>query len=302
LNDWGFIPGSMLYLTQDPYAPMISFNVIKDYASYNCDFHFMDKRLSSHKMKWAIYGGSGPTPAYSPTDDDTPTFPLGMSYTRFAAGSGLYSPFLFKIYSFVTLVYIVRFNKVPNAGMQSDPFVLWSGYPTIDYPAIFVVGKGNNTAEISVGSFQNPTNASQSQNAYGCISPPKTIGGPTVTTGGTYIITLTANRTTASDIYSLNSLTVGAALVTDLQEDPASLVQSIPLVWPNPRHLDNPDSSHASFFLIRADANCHFDLFSVQMFDYVLSGENLKHVANADWAIPTPNAPNSQTTDQNPYV
>ena len=123
-----------------------------------------------------------------------------------------------------------------------------------------------------------------------------------MTTGGTYIITLTANRTTASDIYSLNSLTVGAALVTELQEDPASLVQSIPLVWPNPRHLDNPDSSHSTFFLIRADANCQFDLFSLQMFDYVLSGENLKHVANADWAIPTPNAPNSQTTDQNPYV
>ena len=120
LNDWGFIPGSMLYLTQDPYAPMISFNVVKDFASYNCDYHFMDKRLSSHKMKWAVYQGSGPTPAYAPNDDDTPTFPLGMSYTRFASGSGLYSPFLIKMYSFVTLVYIVRFNKVPAAGMQSD--------------------------------------------------------------------------------------------------------------------------------------------------------------------------------------
>jgi len=302
LNDWGFIPGSMLYLTQDPYAPMISFNVVKDFASYNCDFHFMDKRLSSHKMKWAIYAGSGPTPAYSPSDEDTPTFPLGMSYTRFAGGSGLFAPFGMKIYSFVTLVYIVRFNKLPNAGVQSDSFVLWPSYPTLDFPTIFLVGKGDNTAELSVGSFQNPINTVQSQNAYGCISPPKTTGGPTVTTGGTYIITLTANRTNASDIYSLNSLTVGAALLTDLQENPESLVKSTPLVWPNPRHLDNPDSSYSHFLLIRGDANCQFDLFSLQLFDYVLSGDNLKHVANSDWAIPTPNAPNSQATDQNPYV
>jgi hypothetical protein len=262
----------------------------------------MDKRLSSHKMKWAVYQGSGPTPEYSPNDEDTPTFPLGLSYTRFAAGSGLYSPFLVKIYSFVTLVYIVRFNKLPNAGAQSDPFVLWPGHPSIDFPTIFVVGKGNNTAEISVGSFQNPTNTVQSPNAYGCVSPPKTTDGPTVTTGGTYIITMTANRTNASDIYSLNSLTVGAALITDLQENPDSLVKSSPLVWPNPRHLADPDSSNSNFFLIRGDANCQFDLFSLQMFDYVLSGDNLKHVANADWAIPTPNAPNSQSTDQNPYV
>jgi hypothetical protein len=54
-NEWNLIPGSMLYLIQDPYAPMISFNVIQNYSQYNCDYPFMDKRLSSHKMKWKIY-------------------------------------------------------------------------------------------------------------------------------------------------------------------------------------------------------------------------------------------------------
>jgi hypothetical protein len=302
MNQWDSIPGSMLYLIQDPYAPMVSFNVINKYADYNCDFYFMDKRLSSHKMKWKIYGSTGPTPAYSPSQADTPTFPLGLSYMRFANGSGIMSQFQLKIYSFVTLVYIVRFNKIPTLGLQSLPFILWPSYPSIDFPSIFVTGKGNNTAQINVGSAQNTTSNNTTTNAYGCTSPPKTNDGPIITSGNTYMITMTANRTTASDIYSLNSLTVGAALLTDLQNDPNSLRQTSPLAWPNPRSLDNPDSGASDFFLIGGDANCQFDLFSIQMYDYPLTGANLAHAANGDWAVPAANPVNSQATDQNPYV
>jgi hypothetical protein len=293
----------MLYLIQYPYAPMISFNVMQNYSAYNCDFYFMDKRLSSHKMKWKIYGSTGPTPTYAPPGTtDTPTHPLGMNYMRFANGSGIMSQFLVKMYSFVTLVYIVRFNKIPTLGLQSSPFVLWASYPSIDYPTIFVTGKGNNTAQLNVGSIQNPTGSGQTQNAYGCVSPPKTTDGPIITTGKTYMITMTANRTNQSDIYSLNSLTVGAALLTDLQNDPSLLRQTSARVWPNPKSLDNPDSGASDFFLITGDANCQFDLFSLQMYDYVLSGENIGHAANGDWATPTPNGINSQPTDQNPYI
>lgn len=302
LSDWGFIPGSMLYLIQDPYAPMISFNVVNNYSDYNCDFYFMDKRMSSHKMRWKVYNGNGPTPAYAGSSPSSSVFPLGLSYMRFVNGSGIMSQFLVKVYSFVTLVYIVRFNKIPTLGLQSSPFVLWASYPSIDYPTIFLTGKGNNTAQINVGSLQNPTGTGQTQNAYGCVSPPKTSDGPIVTSGKTYMITITANRTNPSDIYTLNSLTVGAGLLTDIQNTPSSLRQTSPLVWPNPKSLDNPDSGASDFFLITGDSNCQFDLFSLQMYDYVLSGENLSRAANGNWPVPAQNPVNSQVTDQNPYV
>jgi len=302
-NSWGPIPGSMLYLIQDPYAPMITFNVIQTYSAYNCDFYFMDKRLSSHKMKWKIYNGNGPTPSYAPAGIlDSPSYPLGLSYMRFVNGSGIMSQFQIKIYSFVTLVYIVRFNKVPTNGMQSNPFILWSSYPSIDYPTIFVVGKGNNTAQINVGSLLNPTGTTNTTNAYGCTSPPKTSDGPIIRQGETYIITLSANRSNPSDIDSLNSLTVGAGLLSDLQNRPASLQKSSALVWPNPKSLDNKDSGASNFFLITGDANCQYDLFSLQMYDYILSDANLGHAANDDWPLPARNSPNSPATDQNPYL
>ncbi|NDB84902.1 MAG: hypothetical protein EB127_19690, partial [Alphaproteobacteria bacterium] len=296
-NQWGPIPGSMLYLIQDPYAPMISFNVIQNYSAYNCDFYFMDKRLSSHKMKWKIYNGNGPTPSYAPAGTlDSPSYPLGLSYMRFASGSGVMSQFQLKIYSFVTLVYIVRFNKVPVSGMQSNPFILWSSYPSIDYPTIFLIGKGNNTAQISVGSLLNPNGTTTTTNAYGCTSPPKTTDGPIIRQGETYIITLSANRTNPSDIDSLNSLTVGAGLLSDIQNKPALLQQSSALVWPNPKSLDNKDSGASNFFLISADANCQYDLFSLQMYDYVLTGANLGTAANGNWPAPAPNPSTSPAT------
>jgi hypothetical protein len=120
--------------------------------------------------------------------------------------------------------------------------------------------------------------------------------------GGTYIITVNANRTNPSDIYSLNSLTIGAALLSDLQSDPSMLRKSSPVVWTDRTSLDNPDSSSGGWFIVTGNPICQFDLFSIQMFDYILAGDNLRHVANGDWAKPAPNPENSSVTDQNPYV
>jgi hypothetical protein len=297
---WGPIPGPMLFLIQDPYAPMISFNVYPQqvYLSYNCDFYFMDKRLSSHKMKWSVFNNSGPTPSFSTDNKDSPTYPLGMNYMRFAGGSGIRSQFELKIYSFMTLVYIVRFTKVPASGIFAEPFVIWG---PADYPTIFVVGKGNNTAQLQVGSGLNKTGTTEI--ISGSVrAPPRSTDGPTITAGGTYIITLNANRTNASDIYSLNSLTIGAALLSDLQSDPSMLRKSSPVVWTDRTSLDNPNSSSGGWFLVTANSDCQYDLFSIQMFDYILAGVNLGHVANGDWAKPAPNPANSSATDQNPYV
>jgi hypothetical protein len=298
--EWAPIPNSMLYLIQDPYAPMISFNVHPEpvYSRYNCDFYFMDKRLSSHKMKWSVFNNTGPTPSFSTDNKDSATYPLGMSYMRFAGGSAIRSQFNVKIYSFMTLVYIVRFTQVPGNGQMTEPFVLWG---PVDYPTIFVVGKGNDTAQLQIGSGQNKTGTTEI--ISGSVrNPPKSTDGPTIRVGGTYIITVNANRTNPSDIYSLNSLTIGAALLSDLQSDPSMLRKSSPVVWTDRTSLDNPDSSSGGWFIVTGNPICQFDLFSIQMFDYILAGDNLRHVANGDWAKPAPNPENSSVTDQNPYV
>lgn len=304
-NQWNLIPGSMLYLIQDPFAPMISFNLIQNYTNYNCDYPFMDKRLSSHKMKWAAQPSGGPTFKYPNRLTlegtlETPEFPLGLSYLQFRQGSGMTSRFFLKVYSFTTLVYIVRFTKVPADGQQSLPFILWSTYPSIDWPTIFVVGKGNNTAKLQVGSGQNQTGTTATTNAYGCTSPPKSTDGPTIRAGETYIITMHANRSSPSDIYTLNSLSIGAGLLSELQIDNTKLTKSSPVVWPNRKSLDDPDSGASDYFLIGADANCQFDLFSIQMFDYELSGANLGKVAKGSWPVYAPNP--TTPDDQNPYV
>ena len=288
------IPGSMLYLTQDPYAPMVSFNVYsgQDYLKYNCTYNFMDKRLSSHKMSWKS-GATGPTTVISGD----------MNYMNFVSGSLMESVFRFKIYSFLTLAIVIKFNTIPSAGMVSTPFKMLYTYPTIDSPGISLLGKPGGTAQLIIGSTENilgttPTSA----NAYGKVSPVSSSDGPSIVAGQTYIITINANRTTATNIDSLNSLSVGAGLLSELQSDPSKIRVSSPVAWANPRHLDDSNSGASRFFVFSGDANCQFDLYSLQLYDYTLSGDYMKNAANNSWATMPPNPSTAPTINQNPYV
>ena len=285
-NQWDFIPGNMLYLIQDPYAPMISFNVLQNYQVYNCDYPLCDKRLSSHKMKFGIYAGNGPTPTYVGKSKDTETFALGKSYMTFNQGSGIWSQFQLPMYSFMTMIFIIRFKTVPPSGSQTTPITFWAGYPSIDYPTILLVGQGNNTAQLSVGSLVNLTGTNAISNAYGCTSPPKTKDGPIITAGKTYVITLKALRKSEGDLTTLYALQVGAATLSDLQNDISALKETSPLTW-NPTSLARPGLANSIFMV--GEAASQFDLFSIQLFDYTVTGENLKHVVNDDWAVPATN-------------
>jgi len=276
-----------LFLLQDPYAPMISFETRQNFANYNCDFPFCDKRLGSHKMKWATYGATGATPEFVGTSRDKNKFTLRKSFMAFRSGSAIWSQFLIKIYSFMTMTYMVRFTTLPGNGIRTRPFILWASYPNIDYPTIFVTGIGGNKATVNVGGLMNPTGGT---NAYGVTTPSLTTNGPTVGLNQTYIITLKAIRGTENDITTLKSLKVGAATVSELQKDPSKLKESSELFWANSRQLDNPDTSSSLFFLINTDAGAiQYDLFSIQMYDYVLSGENLRTTAYDAWPQATTN-------------
>jgi hypothetical protein len=185
------------------------------------------------------------------------------------------------------MTYMVRFTTLPGNGIRTRPFILWASYPNIDYPTIFVTGIGGNKATVNVGGLMNPTGGT---NAYGVTTPSLTTNGPTIGLNQTYIITLKAIRGTENDITTLKSLKVGAATVSDLQKDPSKLKESSELFWANSKQLDNPDNNSSLFFLLATDQGAiQYDLFSIQMYDYVLSGENLRTTAYDAWPQPATN-------------
>ena len=280
-------PKEYLFLLQDAFAPMVSFEARQNYGDYNCDFPFCDKRLGSHKMKWATYGATGATPNFVGTSTDKNKFTLRKSFMAFRSGSAMWSQFLLKIYSFMTTTFMIRFTTLPANGIRTAPIILWASYPNIDFPTIFVTGIGGNKATINVGSSLNPMGGT---NEYGVTSPSLTTNGPTVTLNQTYIITLKAIRGVENDIKSLRSLKVGAATVSDLQKDPSKLTESSELFWSNSKQLDNPDNSSSLFFLLTTQQGAvQYDLFSIQMYDYILSGENLRTAAYDRWPKAAPN-------------
>ena len=49
---WKEIPYTYLQMTQEPFAPMVSFEIQQNPGIYGCDYPLCDKRLSGFKMKW----------------------------------------------------------------------------------------------------------------------------------------------------------------------------------------------------------------------------------------------------------
>jgi hypothetical protein len=212
----------------------------------------------------------------------------------FKAGAGMMATFLLKIYSFMTLTLMIRFTSLPSNRTHVPFFILWPSYPNIDYPAMYLTGIGANTARLDMGSTHLPYGGT---NAYGTTSPPMMSDGPIIGLNKTYLITLRAIRTVEGDVNSLKSLQVGAGLISDLQKNPSRLKEATPLVWANSMHLDNPNTGTALFPLFLTNniirpgegGSCEYDLFSMQLYDYYLSGENMKHAAYNDWAQPAAN-------------
>jgi hypothetical protein len=278
-NQWSQMPGSILCLTQDPFAPMLSFEVRQDYTSYGCDFAFCDKRLGSHKMKWQNHTWGGPQVNFVGTSKDTNQYVLGKSFMTFTNRCAINSMFLIKLYSFVTLTMVVRFQSVPAPGTIESPLIFWgsSGF----YPSIRITGIGNNQATVNVGvpEFMKASNPPRPAG-----NPEPSSDGPTITAGNTYMLTLNMIRTNPSDIYSLNAISVGAALLSELQNDPSSIQTSSPVTYSPNTTLENPDSSASSFIWVRVDGTMTYDLFSVQLYDYPLAGTYLQAAALDNWA------------------
>jgi len=272
-SKWAPIPPNLLRLTQEPFAPMISFEVEPNYLSYGCDHTFCDKRLSGFKMKWENDGWGGPSRYYRGDSRDRLLFPLLKSFIRFPKGGvAIHSKFFFKLNSFMTLTMLINIKELPEKGTTATPLVL-HGIPGY-YPAIRISRLANGDCKVNVGTSMNKI-------PQGIPQP--SVDGPSIEQGVPYLLVLRMLRRIDADPSSLYGIQIGAGKLWDLQENHTMLKESKPIIYINPIQLDDPASttSKSSFYI--NSKNITFDLYWMHLFDYKLEDKYITQEASGNW-------------------
>ena len=271
-NGWNSLT-DMYYLTQESAAPMISFNVEQSYQKYNSPYLFCDRRLGSHKMTWASYVNP-PTWVFRENSTNMNTFPLGLSYASMVGG-GMFADFSIKRYSFQTMAIILRFTKLPENGQTGDLLIFWPSDWSYGAPTIYVETT-NNVTRIALR-----TGSGYITDVNGT---PLSTNNPVIRTGETYIVTLRMIRSGPISQKTISSMQIGAGILSTLQQNPSALIQSNPLQYKNPLQLEDPKSNLSNRLLLPPSASCHYDLFSIQLFDYNINEAVLQRIAKGNWA------------------
>jgi hypothetical protein len=253
---WFPLDGSNLSLTQEAYAPMLSFETNPDFKRYGCDFPFCDKRLGGLRMKWNNQPGYGSNFSYATSAKDPVNFPLNKSSLNMGPGR-IQSAFKIKLYSCMTMTILVKINN----SMASGLFGLFSPSNNILLKTIPV-----SPTEVYLGVDTNAGNVAS---------------GLTITVGVPTLIVIRMLRDDENDIYSLSSLQFGVGKLSYIQSNPSALKQSSPIKYSNPSQLENPDTTNAYTLYFGQYASCN--IYWLRMFDYNLTGDNLKRDANNNW-------------------
>jgi hypothetical protein len=260
---WKEIPYTHLQMTQEPFAPMISFEIEKTPGVFGCDYPFCEKRLGGFKMKWENEGWGGPSLQYRGESVDQLQFPLRKNYFSFPSSKcAIRSKFSFRLSSFMTLSMLITMRSCPKDGQVAMPLTLWGkggGAPTL-----IVRGKTSSEATVNIGTFNGSL---------------QTKDGPVIQYGVPTLILLRILRKNESDISSIEAVQVSAASVRDLQKNPDTrkiLKNSSALVLPG------LVSDEPAYFRLQSEYMA-FDLFWIHLFDYKLEGDNLYREARADW-------------------
>lgn len=260
---WKEIPFSHLQMTQEAFAPMISFEIQQAPGAYGCDYPLCDKRLGGFKMKWENEGWGGPSLQYRGESVDQKQFPLRKNYFSFPSSKcAIKSKFSFRLSSFMTLSMLITMRSCPKDGQVALPLTLWGkggGAPTL-----IVRGISATEARVNLGTFD------------GSI---KTKDGPIIQQGVPTLLLLRILRKKEADISSIESMQVGAASVIELQQNPD--VRKI-LRESSPIALPGLVSDEPAYFRLQSEYMA-FDLFWIHLFDYKLEGNNLYREARADW-------------------
>ena len=260
---WKEIPYTHLQMTQEPFAPMISFEIEKTPGVYGCDYPLCEKRLGGFKMKWENEGWGGPSLQYRGESVDQLQFPLRKNYFSFPSSKcAIRSKFSFRLSSFMTLSILITMRSCPKDGQVAMPLTLWGkggGAPTL-----IVRGKSASEATVNIGTFNGSL---------------QTKDGPVIQYGVPTLILLRILRKKETDISSIEAIQVSAASVRDLQKNPDTrniLMNSSALLLPG------LVSDEPAYFRLQSE-NMAFDLFWIHLFDYKLEGGNLYREARADW-------------------
>ena len=257
---WKEVPQTKLQLTQEPFAPMISFEIDRAPATWGCDYPLCDKRLSGFKMKWENDGWGGPSIQYRGESVNQQQFPLRKNYLSFPnTKCAIKSKFSFRLSSFMTLTMLITMRSCPKEGTVALPFSLWG--PAGGAPTFKVSALNQYNATLNIATYKNNYT---------------TTDGPVLIKDQPTLIVLRILRKNEMDPKSIYSIQIGAAPVKDLQKDPRKLIQCQPIVLPA------LTSDEPSYFKIQSE-NMAFDLFWIHLFDYKVENDNLYREARADW-------------------
>jgi len=262
---WSTLPSSMCHLTQEPFAPMICFEVYQNAYRFGSGWAFCDRRMGGNKLKWVL-DQTIPEVKYAPSLASA-EYPLRKGYVQFAPGRGVRSAFKMKFYSFMTMTLLIRFDSVPAAS-SNEPNFMYFYSEGRSYLLLYLQGTGVfNKAKLGVWHQRGGRND-------------KSVGLD-VEVGVTYLITLRMLRATESDIFSLNSIQLGVAPLSELQKDGKALKELSPIVFSDPKWLENPHDGFNADIVF--GPYFPYKVYWLHFFDYKMDAASIKREANQDW-------------------
>ena len=258
---WKEIPQKNLQLVQEPFAPMVSFEIERSPQTWGCDYPLCDRRFGGFKMKWEQDGWGGPSLQFRGESVDQMQFPLRKNYMSFPSSKcSIKSKFSLRYSSFMTLTMLITIRSCPKKNEVALPLSLAGNTGC----TLFTRHVSEKEVTLNIGSLDGKL---------------VTQDGPVLRRGLPTLIVFRVLRKNEMDPASINGLQIGAAELGDLQKVPETrkvLRQSSPLVLPGL-------TSNEPLYLRIQSENMAFDLFWIHMFDYKVENELLYREARADW-------------------
>lgn len=255
---WKKFSPESLFLIQEAYAPMVSFQVYQSPQDFGADFNFADMRMGGLLMKWHSLTG---TPGWIYSKG-----PLGLPCMRFRHDTSIQLNSRFKLYSFMTMTLLMVFNGLPNNSVNSEEYLYMKG--ALGRIAIRVVGTGTYGQGILQLYCDGGGNAA------------RTLFVKRVRQGVPYLVVLRINRDSDSDIYSVNGVSMDAEELSILQEGSVELEYDAIAIVENPIAFSNPSSMESRNLVI---GNGKFDLLWLRLYDYYLNSVGISREVNNSW-------------------
>jgi len=255
------IPQGNLQLTQEPFAPMVSFEVERNPQTYGCDYPLCDRRFGGFKMKWEQDGWGGPSLQFRGESVDQMQFPLRKNYMSFPSSKcSIKTKFSLRYSSFMTITMLITIRSCPKQGQVSLPLT-FSGKTGC---TIFAKPVSDREIILNVGTLDGKL---------------VSLDGPIIQRSVPTLIVFRVLRKNEIDPNSIYAVQLGAARVIDLQKNPENkniLRQSGPLVIPGLLEAE-------PLYMRIQSENMAFDLFWIHMFDYAIDADKLYRESRADW-------------------